>query len=721
MDLVNPALLFGTLAAAAPIILHLVMRQQPLHLEFPALRFVQVRENANRRKMNLRHLLLLLLRIAALCLLAFALARPSIKASGVIGDQEAPVAAALVFDTSPRMDYKSENQTRLEAAQETGRWLLKQLPAESLVAVLDSAQSEPVFQVDLGAAQARLNRLETTSAPKPLWDVLTQATGLLKKGEPQRKELPERKEIYVFTDLARRQWDPTAATVLRQRLAELAGLGIYVIDVGAKEPRNLALGELRLSAQSITRNHPWSIATELASTGEAAERTVEVYLFEGDNEEKRAEEHVKVEAGQSQGVEFALGPLDTGTHQGFVRVLGADGLAVDDRRWFTIDARPPWKVLIAAAPPARSRAFYLTAALAPPGLLQTGQARFDYEVVPLAELAQQQLETYSAVCLLDPGPLPAEDWDQLYRYASSGGGVAIFLGSAARPEAFKEPKPQRLLAGQLSQRPALYPDGEMYLTIANEQHPMMAKFRPYQGTVPWESLPVYRYWQLHDLAKGAATIAMYRNGQPAIVERVVGKGRVITMTTPISGGPDASEDNRWNDLATGFENWPFLVLVDQMFAYLAGSTEGQLNYLAGETAVLRLPAEQQVTTYLLATPLGDTFRQSADPKERSIVITATEKLGNYRVTAGGESGGLDRGFSVNLPASASDLQRIDDAQLKEVFGDVPFQLAHDREQIDRELSAGRVGHELFPLLIAVVAIVMGVEHVLANRFYRKSK
>ncbi|HEX7450583.1 MAG TPA: BatA domain-containing protein [Pirellulales bacterium] len=721
MEFINTALLFGTLAAAAPIVLHLVMRQQPVHLEFPALRFVQVRENANRRKLNLRHLLLLLLRIAALCLLAFALARPSIKASGLIGDQEAPVAAALVFDTSPRMDYQSENQTRLQAAQETGLWLLKQLPVESLVAVLDSTQTQPVFQVDLGAAAARVNRLDTTSAPRPLWEVLTQAVELLKKGEPQRENVPERKELYVFTDLARRQWEPQAAAALRARLAELTGLGIYIIDVGVDQPRNLALGELRLSAQSITRNRPWSIATELISTGQADERGVEVYLFEGEDAEKRGQEIVKVEADQSQGVEFSLGPLDAGTHQGYVRLLGADGLAIDDRRWFTLDVKPPWKVLIAAAPPARERAFFLTAALAPEGLRQSGQARFDYEVVPLTDLPQQQLEGYSAVCLLDPGSLPAEDWDQLYRYASSGGGIAIFLGSTARPEAFQEPKPQRLLAGKLSQRPALYPDGDMYLTISNEQHPMMAKFRPYQGGVPWQALPVYRFWQLHDLAKGAATIAAYRNGQPALVERIVGKGRVVTMTTPISGGPDSSEDNRWNDLATGFEAWPYLVLVDQMFSYLAGSTEGQLNYLAGETAVLRLPAEQQVTTYLLQTPLGDTYRQSTDPKQRAIIITATEKLGNYRVTAGGESGGLDRGFSVNLPATASDLQRIGDEQLKEVFGDTPFQLAHDREQIDRELSAGRVGRELFPLLIALVAIVIGVEHVLANRFYREAR
>ena len=70
MDFVTPSLVFGALAAAAPVVLHLVMRQQPQHLEFPALRFVQLRENANRRRLKLRHLLLLLLRIAAICLLA---------------------------------------------------------------------------------------------------------------------------------------------------------------------------------------------------------------------------------------------------------------------------------------------------------------------------------------------------------------------------------------------------------------------------------------------------------------------------------------------------------------------------------------------------------------------------------------------------------------------------------------------------------------------------
>src|SRR5215467_5097869 len=106
MTFLHVAFLGGTLAIAIPIVLHLVMRKQPKHLEFPALRFVKMREAANRRQVQLRHWLLLALRIAALLLLAIALARPSILASGMLADQEAPVAAALVFDTNPRMQYR---------------------------------------------------------------------------------------------------------------------------------------------------------------------------------------------------------------------------------------------------------------------------------------------------------------------------------------------------------------------------------------------------------------------------------------------------------------------------------------------------------------------------------------------------------------------------------------------------------------------------------------
>ncbi|KKK70018.1 hypothetical protein LCGC14_2928190, partial [marine sediment metagenome] len=115
MTFVTPLLLAGTALIALPIVLHLIMRRKPKLLEFPALRFIQKQHDVNQRRLRLRHLLLLLLRAAAIALLAFALAQPSIKFGGSLLSQEAPVAAAFVFDAAPRMEYRHENRTRLEA------------------------------------------------------------------------------------------------------------------------------------------------------------------------------------------------------------------------------------------------------------------------------------------------------------------------------------------------------------------------------------------------------------------------------------------------------------------------------------------------------------------------------------------------------------------------------------------------------------------------------
>ena len=90
------------------------------------------------------------------------------------------------------------------------------------------------------------------------------------------------------------------------------------------------------------------------------------------------------------------------------------------------------------------------------------------------------------------------------------------------------------------------------------------------------------------------------------------------------------------------------------------------------------------------------------------MVTSTEAPGNYRLQAGGGEQGVDLGFSVNLPADVSQLERVSDDELKAVFGDTPFRLAHNRDEIDRSVNAGRVGRELFPYLIVLLAIVLAL-------------
>jgi len=78
MTFINLSLLFGLGLAAIPVAVHLMMRSRPKKIEFPALRLLEARHITNARRMKLRHLLLLLLRIAVLVAIVLALTRPSL-------------------------------------------------------------------------------------------------------------------------------------------------------------------------------------------------------------------------------------------------------------------------------------------------------------------------------------------------------------------------------------------------------------------------------------------------------------------------------------------------------------------------------------------------------------------------------------------------------------------------------------------------------------------
>lgn len=712
MEFVNPALLAGMAAAVAPLVLHLVMRQQPRQLEFPALRLVKARQDANRRRLRVRHWLLLLLRMAALCLLALALARPSINASGLGADREAPVAAALVFDASPRMLYRQDNQTRLERARDIGLWLLSQLPRDSQAAVLESSLGSAVFQVDLGAAGQRIERLETTNVGRPLPQALAEAARLL--GE---SPLP-RKELYLFTDLTQASWDDAGREAALTKLKALSSLGVYVIDVGAAAPRNFSLGAPALSAQILPRSQPLRVASEVRGpAGQTGSRTVQLWLETGAGPaQKRSEESVELAAAGAAAVEFPPLTLEPGTHQGQIRLVGEDNLPIDDVRHFTVQVSPAWRVLLAAPDPVDAYAFILQEALAPADFRKTGRARFEIQTASLAQLAERPLEEFAAICLLDPTPLSAAAWHRLSNYVQGGGGLAVFLGPNAQPlSAFNDAAPQELLAGPLLQQ-ARSATGELHLAPRGYQHPLLAKFAPLESKLAWDTLPVSRYWQLESVADGAVVIVPYRDGAPALIERQVGRGRALTMTTPLTA---LSGREPWNRLLLEFDAWPALMLANELVLYLAGASDSTLNYDVGQTATLRPRTASPLVNFVLVTPQGDTLRKNVDPAVGAVVIGSTETPGNYRVRAGGEQAGLDAGFSVNLPAAATDLTRLTEAQLQAAFGDLPIRLARTREEIDRDVTVGRVGRELYPLIIAVVVLLAALEHALANRFYRQ--
>jgi hypothetical protein len=782
MAFINLSLLAGGAFVAIPVVLHLIMRQRPKAFIFPALRFIQQRRIANQRKLQLRHWLLLALRCAAIGLFALALARPSVAsgtmsswiaagflgamalvaalASGlgfyrnlskpmaggmavlaaalliaalylggralagrapIIGDQEAPVAAALLIDTSPRMQYRSENRTRLAAAQEMAQWLIRQLPADSELAVVDSRSGSGAFAVDRAAAEKTIERLRPVGTPRPLVESIDNAIQLVKQ------KAQARKEVYIFTDLTQAAWKPAAGTNLVKLLADNPGVLLYVLDVGAQQPKNFALGQLTLSADVLPAGADLRLETSVAASGVGGERTVELQIEAPDptlpvirdgqpvlpKSERRGSQTVKLEPGGRQQVQFIASGLPPGVHQGLVRLIGEDGLALDDVRYFSVEVQPAWPVLVVTPQGVSPKLF--VEMLSPFEQRESGRARFACETIDQSRLAEQELADYRAVALLDPQPLTPDLWKKLGEYCQAGGGLAIFLGHNADPPAsFQDPAAAAVLGGKLSR--IARTGGDIYLSPRSYDHPALAPFRPVAGNVPWDLFPVFYHWNLDNIASTARTIVPYGDGKPALVENRLGRGSAIVMTTPISDPPRPVGRELWNELATGESIWPCVLLVHESMSYLVRSGQTRLNLLAGETAILPNDPAEFPERYQLFTPLEQP--QDVLARDRRVTVRFTDNPGAYRLR-GQKGGPIVRGFAVNLSGDTSDLSRLPPDALDELLGAKRYQLARSQDELDRAVGNDRVGSEFYPLLITLVAVALGLEHVLANRFYRK--
>src|SRR3990172_5851423 len=93
-----PWLLLGLLAGVVPPLLHLFQRRRPPEFVFPAVQYLRQTEREAERSLKLRHLLLMILRVAAIVLIALAAARPVVPRG--VGALHEPTALAIVLDHS---------------------------------------------------------------------------------------------------------------------------------------------------------------------------------------------------------------------------------------------------------------------------------------------------------------------------------------------------------------------------------------------------------------------------------------------------------------------------------------------------------------------------------------------------------------------------------------------------------------------------------------------
>lgn len=715
ISLLHAGLAAGAALAAVPIILHLFMKQTPKHVIFPALRLIKERHKRSRQKLRIKNWLLLLARMLLVALMALALARPALNSEANLGDREVPTAMALVFDTSLSMEYTERNATRLAEAKTRADEILKKTPEASQVFVIDSAEPGAPVALSPSAARKRIGALALRPANRPLNAALGQAYRAVTESDKVRRE------VYVLTDLARSSWDMGRPVEGLDALKKVRfGVATYVLRLTPKEVKDVAIIEAQPTANVATEGEPVEIKTRLRASAPAGDRVVELYVDRNANGQPipRDKKTVQFAAKSEQDVVFKTPPnLSVGLHQGEVHLSGTDPLAFDDRRYFSFLVQPAYKVLVISD--RKSDADFVVEALDPSRWRNTSTRPFHIDLAKPARL-KEAIKDYSCVFLLNVAELEDAAWNNLNGYVRGGGGLVIGLGDRVVPGNYNSQLAAQVVPATLDKKPFKASPPTSF-GKADVTHTLFHQY-PRELGADLSGVPVYQYLKVEP-AKDSRTILAFLDAAPALVERAFQgpkMGRVLLWATPLARKPNPRDPGAWNEFPAS-EFWSFVYLMYQTVPYLAGAAGERLNYEAGNDVVLSIDPSKRYTNYAVQGPdKKTTDRLSPLVSTPSLVIQAPQVLGQWTVTATG--GGLQPqtlGFSINPPVNETEVVALEPRDLDALFGAKKYHLADDPESLKQVVQVGRVGRELFPLIMLLILALVTAENFLANRFYRE--
>lgn len=718
-SLMHAGLAAGAALAVLPVILHLFMRQKPKHVVFPALRLIRERQKRSTKKLRVKNWLLLLARMALLALMALALARPVLHSATAVGNDDVPSATALVFDTSLSMDYKPQDRTRLDEAREKAYEILKKRVNTSLIFVIDASSPVEPKGVSPALARKQVESLAISNAARPLNLAVAQAyKALLGADRPRR-------EVFVFTDLARSAWElGRSIEGLDKAKAAKKDIKTVILQFRPDSMNDVAVTDVRPATDVVTEGEPVEITATIRSLGPQTNRVAELWV-DGVNY-PRDKKTVEIPANGEATVTFTIPKVDASnaTQQGRVRLTGgSDPLKFDDERFFTFSVKPAIHVLIVSDRAIDAK--FITDAIDPdptPGLPRPFRAE-RVSTTRFSESTDNLGKRYRCIFVNNVEKLIEADWARLSGYVQEGGGLVIGLGPAASPDNYLGSTPASILPAELD-KPVHLTEPTSFGQVADYTHPLFSRFtRELDAAI--SQVPIQGYWSVKP-RDGSRVLLSYADKSPALVERMFKgsrTGRVLLWTTPLSREPDARGSGSWNEFP--IVGWSYWFLMNQTVGYLADLGDENRTFESGNDVFLPLDPTRRFRNYSVQPP-GKRPPETLVPPADSpaLPIVAPQQLGNWIVkSADSESHELLTGFSLNAPASETNFAPVVENDLDRVFdgkdGEA-YVLVKDPREAIKTIQILTVGRELFPWLMMLIMILVTLESILANRFYRES-
>ncbi len=754
----NPALLWGLAGVGSPILIHLLSKRRFRVVDWAAMEFLLAADRRNRRRIRLENLLLLLLRCLAVALLALLVSRLFLRPQGlgalalrtvhyerfyVVDDSlsmAAQVGGESVFDRTKRALVQTLRELALDRPGDTLTLVTTSQPDRKVIAGRDLNAS------GVEALVREVEALTVSDLPANYDRALTALDAALGEGGGHPNRL-----VCLVTDLRRRDWEarreagatpgelpgapaerdagagtdkpgPSKFSPVVERIKALAQKTerFTVLDVGEEVGVNVAVSSVLPREKSLVAGVISTFDVTVMNAGTTDAQGVEVSFAPEGAAPQRAELR-ELRVGESATLPFTFRFSEAGS--GAVKAeVGADALPGDNARHFAARVGDGAQVLVVdgdpSSDPDEAESLFIARALSPPRFSES-DALSGYAVKVLAEdqFEAATLEGVQLVVLCNLYRLSEERAAALRKWVTAGGGLVIFLGDQVDDQNYiaRHEQGAGLIPAKLTQTMG-DESRSRWATIEVEDanHPVFGAFTDPSLRPLLQEAKVFRWWHAQvdeaALKSGAVRVPARLSGpegSPAVVERSLGQGRVVMVTTAC--------DTDWG-------NWPsspsYTVVMQELAAYAAARATQEGTLPVGSTLRLALdPAKHEMSALVLSPADSQGVPAERVEEDQKLYLTHadTRQRGLYTLRMTRRDGQReDVLFAVNADPAEGRMARVDSEGLRQALGGGRVELVRAGASLGADTAGARA--ELWrPLLWALMAVLV-IEQALAWAF-----
>ncbi len=629
MTFLNKAILWGLLAAAIPVIIHLLNRRRHRTVKWAAMSFILKATRESRGKKKLKHFLILTARTLAVAAIIFAVAQPLV--GGLMGWGGSKLdTVVLVLDRSLSMETETgtEGLSKREQAIQQVMQTLNEMGKPNLILV-DSA-SGTLTEVNPIETLSQLSLTAATDTRSNIPDLIEKASNYIQTNETGQTE------VWVASDLQSNDWQPESSRWDSIRTG---------LDNIPQKPklRILALTESQKDNASVKiktikrRDNLLILDFEITRTDDTREALIDVAFHLNGKNTINKEYSI---SGQSITLQEEIQlPRNIINGHGYL-TLSPDGNNRDNTAFFAYgEATPAHTIIVSEGGTATQ---YLEKASALPGFEHQSSETISPHQISASILSKASLVIWKA-------ELPDSEKSKILSNFIEDGGSAAFFPS--------EDESENQFLGISWGEIQTAPRGQYFIISDWNQNDGPQRNYSNGETVPMETL---RTIKRRAIRGDISSLADWDDSSTMLGRVIHGKGRVIFLGT--------LPELRWSDLEIGTISVPII-------QNLLNSGNKRFGSAFFSETGRHTPLAKQESEMIVVT---DNSKVNAAFDNSDIKSTPLYLAGVKRIK--------ERVVATNRPAEEDSWGQIDAPELDEILKGTNFSLFENTGSEDTSLT-----------------------------------